>query len=200
MGGSDPAGLTLQAVEAIDTLDGGFETVLVLGPGFSHHEELRSLLAKARRSYEVRRGVADMASLVAQADLAVASFGVTAYELAAVGVPAVLLCLSDDHAESAAGFDAEGIGLSLGVHAKVTKPMLAEAVEGMLLDASRRSVMALRAKQRVDGRGAERIAAVIARGECSMQSETPYIINGYVVRPETELEGSRCGYLANDKF
>ena len=40
----------------------------------------------------------------ASADLAVASFGVTAYELAAVGVPAVYLCLTDDHAESAEAF------------------------------------------------------------------------------------------------
>ncbi len=84
MGGSDPAGLTLQAIRELDELDEPFETVVVLGPGFIHGTELDAFLAVAKRSYGIERKVCDMAALMRQADLALASFGVTAYELAAV--------------------------------------------------------------------------------------------------------------------
>lgn len=56
------------------------------------------LLACTHRCYDVREDAHDMPALMAQADLAIASFGVTAYELAARGVPAIYLCLTDDHA------------------------------------------------------------------------------------------------------
>lgn len=104
MRGSNPAGMTLKAVEALDLLDEDFETIIVLGPGFSHHKVLRNLLARTRRHFDVSKNVIDMPALMAEADLAVASFGVTAYELAAIGAPAVYLCLTQDHAVSASVF------------------------------------------------------------------------------------------------
>jgi spore coat polysaccharide biosynthesis protein SpsF len=163
MGGSDPAGLTMKAVEALDLLDEGFETVVVLGPAFSHQGALRDLLAKTHRHFDVRQNVTDMPGLMAQADLAVASFGVTAYELAAMGVPAIYLCLTQDHAESASTFVDAGIGLCLGISDQITVPMLVGAIKQILNDVSGRSRRAERARQQVDGKGAERIARIIAQ-------------------------------------
>lgn len=158
MGGSDPAGLTMKAVEALDLLDEGFETVVVLGPAFSHQGALRDLLAKTHRHFDVRQNVTDMAGLMTQADLAVASFGVTAYELAAVGVPAIYLCLTEDHAESASAFVEAGIAMSLGMHSDVTPDTLARSVLSLLDNDESRIKMAAQASALVDGRGATRIA------------------------------------------
>jgi len=162
MGGSDPAGLTLKAVEALDLLDEDFETVVVLGPGFSHHEALRNLLARTSRQFDVHQAVADMPGLMAEADLAMASFGVTAYELAAMGVPAIHLCLTEGHAESASAFVEAGIAVSLGVHSDVTPDALAQSVLALLDDDELRAKMAAQARALLDGRGAERIARVLA--------------------------------------
>jgi spore coat polysaccharide biosynthesis protein SpsF len=41
-----------------------------------------------------------------------AAFGVTAYELAAFGVPAIYLSLTQDHALSASAFEQDGMGLA----------------------------------------------------------------------------------------
>jgi len=161
MGGSDPAGMTLRAVQALDGLDGDFEAILVLGPGFCHDRELGEVLAGARRHYHLRRSVADMPALMAQADLAIASFGVTAYELAAMGVPAIYLCLTEDHAESATAFVAAGIAESLGVHQRVSPAALAAAVGRLLKDQARRERMATAGRRLVDGRGSARIAHVL---------------------------------------
>jgi len=159
MGGSDPAGLTLKAVEALDVLDEDFETVIVLGPGFSHHEALRSVLSSTRRHFDVRQNVVDMPALMAQADLAVASFGITAYELAAMGVPAIYLCLTEDHAESASAFVKEGMAVSLGVSGCVSVRTLADEVEYLLKNTSKRLRMS--AIQKINGSGVEHVANLI---------------------------------------
>ncbi len=162
MGGSDPAGLTLRVIEALDLLDEDFEAIIVLGPGFHYNKDLKDLLTKTRRQFEVRRSVTDVPELMAQADLAVASFGVTAYELAAMGIPAIYLCLTEDHAESASAFMDAGIAISLGVFSRVTAPILAETVSQLLNDVPRRLRMSDQAKRRVDGKGTKRIAHEVA--------------------------------------
>jgi spore coat polysaccharide biosynthesis protein SpsF len=162
MGGSDPAGLTLQAVRALAMLEDDFETRVVLGPGFSRHQDLDRVLAATPRRFQVLRQVTDMKDLMETADLAVAAFGVTAYELAARGVPAIHLGLTRDHAESASALAAAGMALSLGVYQEVSDVRLAASVAQLLGDASRRTAMAARAQENIDGRGGQRIAHLVA--------------------------------------
>ncbi|HOV79640.1 MAG TPA: NTP transferase domain-containing protein [Bacillota bacterium] len=162
MGGSDPAGLTLKAVEGLGLLEETFDAVVVLGPGFTNDDALEKMLAKSSGKFEVRRNVSDMPGLMARADLAVASFGVTAYELAAVGVPAVYMCLTEDHEMSASAFAKAGIAVCLGVHEKVTPESVSQAVRSLLSDRERMTRMSRKAGSLVDGRGAIRIAELIA--------------------------------------
>ena len=160
MGGSDPAGLTLLALDAIEKIEGDFRTLVVIGGGFMHEAALADWLARANRSYEIRRDVTDMASLMAEVDLAVASFGVTAYELSAMGIPAIYLCLTSDHAEAAEALVAEGVALSMGDYKKTTPVDLARVLscairEGYSFRMLRRAV------QCIDGLAAKRIASII---------------------------------------
>lgn len=163
MGGSDPAGLTLNAIRALDTLEGEFDASVVLGPGFAHYRELEDLLSKTNRDFRVLRNIENMADVMAQADLAVASFGVTAYELAAAGVPALYLCLTDDHARSAEPFVKAGTAISIGVYSAVTISDIAEAVERLLGDPDVRRAMAEKGRQLLNGKGAAAIAGAIVK-------------------------------------
>ena len=162
MGGSDPAAMTLKGIEALTLLKEDFETIVVLGPAFSHFKAMRELLSKTDRRFELRRNVTDMSYLMAQTDLAVASFGVTAYELAAVGVPAIYLCLTQDHAESALTFVEANIAVSLGVFFHVTDQSLAEETKALLNNTSKRLYMADQAKKCLCGDGAKQIVKIIA--------------------------------------
>jgi spore coat polysaccharide biosynthesis protein SpsF len=146
MGGSDPAGLTLRALDALADVDVPVE--VLVGPRFAHEDAL-----DARGATIVRDG--DVRAAMERATAAVASFGMTAYELAATGVPAVLLCLTDDHARSASAFHDAGLAVSLGRHDLVSRETLAEAVHALVQAPP--PVPAL-----VDGRGAARIAARVA--------------------------------------
>jgi spore coat polysaccharide biosynthesis predicted glycosyltransferase SpsG len=164
MGGADPAGLTEQALLALEELELSCPIAVVVGELFPRAAALRELCAHSRHSVELLVGVSDMAGLMRRATLALASFGVTAYELAACGVPALYLSLSASHAECAERFAREGMARHLGQYADVPAAQIAEQVRELLDDAALRADMAKRARATVDGRGAGRIAsAVLAR-------------------------------------
>ncbi len=169
MGGSDPAGLTLTAIKALDLVNGEFKAVVVLGPAFCHHEALADLLANVRCFCQIHQNSENMPALMAQADLAVASFGVAAYELAAMGVPAIYLCLTEDHAESASSFVESDMAACLGVFTEITVEILSEKIKYLLNNKSQRTIMAKHATQRVDGQGALRIAQMISMSLGTMQ-------------------------------
>jgi spore coat polysaccharide biosynthesis predicted glycosyltransferase SpsG len=161
MGGSDPAGLTLKAVRAADRLDGDFESVVILGSGFCHRQSLQQLLGRTRRKFTVRESVSEMSDAMAKADLAICSFGMTAYELAAMGVPSVYSCLTADHEESASALVAAGMGVSVGVDDQGTETRLAAAVERLLVDENARVRMSTCARELIDGHGATRVAELL---------------------------------------
>jgi spore coat polysaccharide biosynthesis protein SpsF len=170
MGGSDPAGLTLKALQALDSLAENFKTIVVVGGAFCHHEALEKFLRGARRQFAIRRSVADMAGVMAEADLAVASFCVTAYELATVGVPGIYLCLSEDHAEAAQAFVEARIGVSLGVHTNVTESQVAEAVQNFLKEPKLRREISERSRSLLNGCGAQNIARKIVQTRASRKT------------------------------
>ena len=159
MGGSDPAGLTLMALEGIEQLDANLHILLVIGGGFMHETALHERLGTTKCHYEICRNVTDMASLMVEADLAIASFGVTAYELAAMNVPTIYLCLTEDHADSANAFVSAGLGNSLGQYSGVTLDSLTIAIEQALLSVHANQRFCGSRDELPDGLGALRIAS-----------------------------------------
>jgi spore coat polysaccharide biosynthesis protein SpsF len=97
------------------------------------------------------------------ADLAVVTFGVTAYELGALGVPALYLTISDDHAMSASSFEKAGMGATIGLGRMLRPDDIAKATWKLLRDEDRRREMRLAGLHMIDGRAGERIAADLAQ-------------------------------------
>jgi spore coat polysaccharide biosynthesis protein SpsF len=161
MGGSDPHGLTIPAVKALSGIDVAFDATVVLGPGADHR--LDKDVARIAPRFTVVRSPNDLPRLMAEADLGLISFGVTAYELAALGVPALYMCLTEDHAASASAFERAGMGVSLGVASTIGEAKIAIEVEDLLKDRERRRAMAAAGRLHLDGRGAQRIAAHLKR-------------------------------------
>ena len=161
MGGSDPSRFTLMAVSAVLNSKLDVRLKVIVGPSFPHGEELLSLLANTTLPYLVVESPLNMAKAMATADLALASFGVTAYELAALGIPAVYMCLSPDHARSACVFVEAGIALSLDCPDELSEKEITECLELLVNDEEKRRKMGEMAGMLVDGRGAIRIAETI---------------------------------------
>ncbi|MFC1705297.1 cytidylyltransferase domain-containing protein [Planctomycetota bacterium] len=161
MGGSDPARLTAWVVRALERLEYALPITVVVGAGYTDGDNLAAVVAASRHVVQILRNVNDMRSVMERCEVAVVSFGVTAYELAAAGVPAVHVCLTNDHAVSSTAFGAAGLAVALGVHDRVADDLLATTVQRLLDDPERRGVMGARARATIDGLGARRLAAKI---------------------------------------
>ena len=160
MGGADPFNKTALVLPALQRLTIPFEASFIIGPAFSDPAGVASTIGKAGANFHALEGVANPAEIFATADLALVSFGVTAYELAALGVPAIYLPIFPDHARSASVFVAEGLGLLLAQSASAED--IAAAVEGLIGDA-RLASMRRAGPKILDGMGAGRIAADLAK-------------------------------------
>jgi spore coat polysaccharide biosynthesis protein SpsF len=162
MGGSDPQGLTLRAAKALVPLDPVFRIRFVIGTGMADAAKAAASVVALKNNFETVEGADDLATEYAAADLALCAFGVTAYELAAFGVPAIYLGLTPDHARSAGAFDDAGMGLSLGVASETSDDQILSAVKALMSDAARRREMRQAGLAVLDGNGAARIAADLA--------------------------------------
>ena len=112
-----------------------------------------------RLAFPVRfeRDVADMPGLMAWADLAISGAGSTCWELAFMGLPAMLVVLAENQRPVAESVQQAGAGVNLGEQEAVTAESIARAVEELLPAGERRLAMSQAGRGLVDGRGAERV-------------------------------------------
>ena len=156
MGGSDPKDFTRLALQAVGRMTAPLKVRFVIGPNFVDPGVLTHEIEAA--GFEAPHDVADLAAEFARADVALISFGVTAYEMAALGVPSLYLTLTEDHAKSASAFCQAGMG-------EIVAPdpsSIASALGKLISDGDRRQAMSNIGPTLIDGKGAERIAAELA--------------------------------------
>lgn len=145
MGGTDPNNMTLFVIEALKEIKASFSVSLILGLGYSFHDILLENLSGTPFGYKIHKEPGNIPEIMSTSDMAIISFGVTAYELAALGVPSILLSLTQDHFRSASIFAAEGIGINLGVYTTALKTDLIRAVTGLLKEGELRKNMSQKA-------------------------------------------------------
>src|SRR3546814_17556569 len=86
-------------------------------------------------------------------DLAISATGLTKYELAATGTPAILLSHDRAHAENNLAFAELGAAVDLGEIALLSDITIAETVRALLQDAARRARMSSCGRRAAEGRG-----------------------------------------------
>jgi spore coat polysaccharide biosynthesis protein SpsF len=159
MGGSDPHGLTLRMAKALAVLDTAYRIRFVIGTGMKNAGTVARGLVALKKNYETVEGADDLSIEYASADVALCAFGVTAYELAACGIPALYLGLTPDHVDSASAFADAGMGINLGLADKAPEAEIARTVQWLLNKPAARREMRNAGLSVLDGQGAARIAA-----------------------------------------
>jgi UDP-2,4-diacetamido-2,4,6-trideoxy-beta-L-altropyranose hydrolase len=160
MGGSDSEDVTGKILTALLAMDANFEAKIVVGGGNPWQNELQ-VLADQRRGFELEKSPANMASLMQWADVAISGAGGTVWELAYLGVPAIVIALSQDQRQIATGLAENGTAVSLGWHANLSDDRIADALRSLLADPQRRQAMSELGQKLVDGRGAERVVTFL---------------------------------------
>jgi spore coat polysaccharide biosynthesis predicted glycosyltransferase SpsG len=159
-GGSDMRGLTLPAARALAAWDAVFEAHIVLGPCVADPGAVEDFCAYDSR-FTVHRDPLDLFQLMAEASLAVCSVGQGMFELACLGVPTLVVSLSELHERMAGNFAAYGCSEHLGPHHAFSGDDLVARCRGILGDAARWRAMRQAALRTVDGGGARRICDLI---------------------------------------
>jgi UDP-2,4-diacetamido-2,4,6-trideoxy-beta-L-altropyranose hydrolase len=161
MGGSDPAGLTREVWRLLDALPGEFSLDLLVGAAYPDPGALKKHVSSARHPTVVHHDPADVPGLMRRAAFAVSAAGGTCWELACLGVPAVLLVTADNQRGVADGLRAAGFAVSLGAARPFPAGELRAAVASLLTDGPRRAAMAAAGRKLVDGKGAGRVAEAV---------------------------------------
>jgi len=167
LGGADPkrySAPTLDAVaRAAATLSPAPEVVLVVGAANPALPDLQRQAARLPGRVTVRHDVRDMPALMAESDIAVSAGGSTVWELTTLGVPMILAAQNASETGPGTGLQAAGAAVYLGAFEALQPQVLAAAVTGLARDPARRRAMHQAGRRLADGRGVDRLIALIAR-------------------------------------
>ena len=162
MGGEDPENVTRLALRAVEQLDlPGLECRIVVGPANPHLETLRHDVQRSPANLQLLTNVTDMPGLMAWADVALSAAGITCWELALMQLPAVVLVLADNQQSVAEPLAERGVVVNLGRSDELTAETIARELEALCRDRRRRIRQSEAGRKLVDGRGAERVVAVM---------------------------------------
>ena len=105
---------------------------------------------------------ASVARHFAEADIGVGAPGMTAWERACLGLPAIVIPVADNQVDNAAALARHGAVAVLPPVARVTATEIASAVSSLLTEPLRWHAMAKAAATLVDGDGAKRVCRAMA--------------------------------------
>lgn len=164
-GGSDPFSLTVPAAQMLSRLVPDQEVTFVLGPGVSGAEARAGEVRDFSEHFTVQIAPENFFAVAAAHDLALIAWGVTAWELAHAGVPAVLVCLDDDQYISAETFEHQGIASRALMVSAGELPDLECHLIAWLNNSDKRQKSAEKSIRLIDGNGARRVASTMLWGQ-----------------------------------
>jgi UDP-2,4-diacetamido-2,4,6-trideoxy-beta-L-altropyranose hydrolase len=160
LGGSTPAETAEQVMEALGRVKvQNLHAIFVIGGSSCGAESLQTCAAKFHNRIEIRRDVSNMASLMAEADIAISAAGSTSWELCLLGLPPVLLDLADNQTPVALALQRQGCAIYGGSASSICLSDLAAVTENLLTSQKARQSMSKRLRKLVDGLGAERVVS-----------------------------------------
>jgi UDP-2,4-diacetamido-2,4,6-trideoxy-beta-L-altropyranose hydrolase len=170
LGGADPDNISRRVLEALPHLGGApLKTVLVIGPANPHRETLAALAPSL--GVEIAVDPPDLAGFMLDTDIAITAGSTSFWELACLGVPALIVVIADNQRAVARAAENAGAALVLGESNHLDPRNLAAAVAALAADPDRRQRMSAAGRNLVDGRGAARVADAVAKINAAQPQE-----------------------------
>ncbi|MFI4975998.1 MAG: UDP-2,4-diacetamido-2,4,6-trideoxy-beta-L-altropyranose hydrolase [Caulobacterales bacterium] len=160
LGLTDVDGVTSRVVRALVPVLGEVRVDVVLGEGAASLEDLTKL-TKSDRRVHLWVDTAEMASLMADADVAIGAGGSSVWERCVVGLPSITLSLADNQRPMAQAMAKAGFTLAVDARAERFETELQTAWTRLVTDRDLRWRLAERAADLCDGQGTERVAEAV---------------------------------------
>lgn len=148
MGGGDADNTTAKVIEALALACFSGEVDVVLGAANPHQSAVRALFAASGLKGEVGAGRADLAERITAADLGFSALGLTTYEMAALGLPVLLIPNTPLNTEAAAEYSNRyGAAQTLGQATHLSAQEIATAFGYVQIEKSTRRQLSMNGKQ-----------------------------------------------------
>lgn len=162
LGLTDVGGITRRVVAALLPALGEVRLDVAIGSDAPSRESLERLAHRDRRLH-LHIDSHEMASLMADADVAVGAGGSSVWERATVGLPSITAILADNQREVAEQMAGAGLTLALEAAAPDFGARLVETYRELAADPELRWRLAAASSDICDGHGATRVADAVAQ-------------------------------------
>lgn len=155
-GGADPQELTASLMTALAEQPKDIHIRLIIGPYFSqtHKDKISALSIQYPTRFDVKGAQTDMIPHYQWADIALGSSGLSRYEFAALGLPAIFTALYPEHTESSEAFAQSGIARYIGLYTETDAQDWLDALRNLRTNKTAREEMSLTGQKKINGKGA----------------------------------------------
>ncbi|PKN34736.1 MAG: UDP-2,4-diacetamido-2,4,6-trideoxy-beta-L-altropyranose hydrolase [Deltaproteobacteria bacterium HGW-Deltaproteobacteria-19] len=160
-GGGDDRGATIFCLDALRPLGRDIERIVLLAGANPRREEIQRWVREEGFNIRVIMNVSETASIMASADLAVMAGGMTVFETAALGVPALTLQIADNQKWIAGAWQQSGYAVDLGPLEELREEVLHREVSALMKSPELRRTMSTAGRSMVDGLGTQRVARAL---------------------------------------
>ncbi|MBI3529700.1 MAG: UDP-2,4-diacetamido-2,4,6-trideoxy-beta-L-altropyranose hydrolase [Betaproteobacteria bacterium] len=171
-GGSDPKSMTLPVLQALlDLSHDALRVDVVAGALNCNVEAIKKFVAGVSNVW-FHHATHDMARLMARARLYVGAGGIASWERCCLGLPGVVVAVTENQESQCRVLDDIGSHVYLGNASSVTPQGVAQAAMAVLASPAWIARLADRSSAIVDGLGAVRVSARLTAGEVRVREAT----------------------------
>lgn len=158
LGGSDVNNYSLEILDTLNKLDyDDFDVKVVIGVNNKHENELINFSENLNFNVEILKNVSNMSEIMIWADLAFSSGGTTVWELAFMGVPAIVGATSYVEEVLLDGLNENDLFITIGKLENLDKNELKIIFNNLIMDEESRRKMSHDGQKFIDGYGSKRV-------------------------------------------
>lgn len=159
-GGADPQSLTIQSMRDLENAPDNIHVRVIIGPYFDtqHVTDIKTLATKNQDRFEVLEPQDDMIPHYQWAHIALTGSGLSRYECAANGLPALFTAHYPAHIRSSEAFAQSGAARYIGLQSDLKENDWQNAVTDLINNKEAWQAMSRKGQELIDGQGADRLA------------------------------------------
>jgi len=172
-GGTDPGGMTLRALRALEIWnDFRVDVDVIVGSASPHRQDVADACGKLPRT-TLHVDPANVAELLGRANLGIGAGGAMSWERCRMGLPSVVVSVAPNQRPNCQALAAARVAVDLGDMEGVAPEALVSLIGDLAWRPGLLERMGRRAAALVDGRGAERVALLLLPGPIQFRRARP---------------------------
>lgn len=160
-GGGDDRGAAIHCLHALKAIDKDIERVVLMN---NTNPQRDKILKWCKEGHDNTKAVIDAeetATHMASADLGITAGGMTVFEMAALGIPLLILQIADNQVPITKAWQQRGYGVDLGPFDHLKQEDVLKETISLMENARRRDTMSETGRSLVDGHGTRRVAEAL---------------------------------------